>query len=283
MRRRSAAPTAPAPGWSRQKMLALLIGAATVTLVLVAGLALAVNFALQPAGHAASPGDAAPSGQGPISGRAAPRQAADLRDVLAARPMPTVVEDAAQPGPVSTRDPGPPILLPAAMSSGPAQVPTGFPHDPAGAMAQLAAIDQVALQSGALAGARAVIAGWAAPGGPTGSSWSLVRGLADLLDSAGLSGGGSPQLAIVATPLMGLVKGSVGPDFVIPCVDFELDVTLAQTARAAAADCQRMLWSGGRWLIGPGPEPATPPSVWPDTDLPVAVGYRDLRPEPSHG
>ena len=33
-------------------------------------------------------------------------------------------------------------------------------------------------------------------------------------------------------------------------------------------------------MIGPGSEPATPPSVWPDTDTAITVGYRDLRQEP---
>jgi hypothetical protein len=122
-----------------------------------------------------------------------------------------------------------------------------------------------------------VIAGWAASGGPTPQSWSAVKAMAELLDSAGLSGGGSPQLALVVTPLMGLVKGSVGPDFVIPCVDFEFDATITQTVRVADADCQRMQWSEGRWLIGPGPEPAVPPSVWPDTDAAINLGYQDIR------
>ena len=38
--------------------------------------------------------------------------------------------------------------------------------------------------------------------------------------------------------------------------------------------------AGGRWVIGAGSEPATPPSVWPDTDTAIAVGYKDLRTEP---
>jgi hypothetical protein len=90
---------------------------------------------------------------------------------------------------------------------------------------------------------------------------------------------------------MGVIKGSVGPDFVVPCIDFELDVTLQQTARAADADCQRMVWSadpsaaggtGGRWMIGPGSEPANPPSVWPDTTTAIDVGYQDLVRSPIH-
>ena len=77
--------------------------------------------------------------------------------------------------------------------------------------------------------------------------------------------------------MMGLVKGRVGAGFVVPCVDFEVDATLAQTARVAAADCQRMVWVGGRWMVGAGREPAEPPSVWPDTDTAVRAGYRDVR------
>ena len=133
------------------------------------------------------------------------------------------------------------------------------------------------MSSGRLAGVRAVIAGWGLPGGPTTSSWSGVHAMATLLTAAGLSGGGSPQLAIVATPLMGLIKGTVGTDFVLPCIDLELDVALTSTARGAVADCQRMVWQAGRWWIGPGPEPAVAPSVWPDSDLALQVGYRDLR------
>jgi hypothetical protein len=208
---------------------------------------------------------------------AGPRATAGAQDALAARPMPAVLQSASHPGPVSDRDPGPPIVLPPATVAGPAGVPTGFPHTPEGAMAQLAAIDQTALQSGSLSGARAVIAAWALPGGPTTTGWSGVRAMSTLLNATGLSGGGSPQLAVVLTPLMGQIKGSVGPDFVVPCVDFELDVTLQQTARGATADCQRMIWHLDRWMIGPGDEPATPPSVWPDTDLAISVGYRDLR------
>ena len=144
-------------------------------------------------------------------------------------------------------------------------------------MAQLAAIDQAALQSGSLTGARDVIAAWAMPGGPTTTSWSGVRAMSTLLSAAGLSGGGSQQLAVVLTPRLGQLKGSVGPDFVVPCINFELDVTLVQTARGATADCQRMVWHRDRWMIGPGDEPAQPPSVWPGTDLAIDVGYRELR------
>jgi hypothetical protein len=268
------------PEWSRQKMLALLIGVGVLAMVLVIGLVLAVGYAFSPsAGHAAGHPSTTDSGTGRGTGAGALGAVPDPRDAVAERAMPSVGEDASHPGPVSTANPGAAIRLPAATTTGPAQVPTGFPHTAAGAMAQLAAIDQVALQSGSLSGARAVIHGWAMPSGPTASSWSVVQGLATLFSQAGLSGGGSSQLAIVLTPLMGQIKGSVGADFVVPCIDFELDVTLVQTARGATADCQRMVWNGSRWVIGAGSEPATPPSVWPDTDTAIRVGYKDLRQE----
>jgi hypothetical protein len=270
------------PQWSRQKMLALLVAAALTVATLFTGLVLAVAHAVGPIGDIADASDVgasvgtAASSASTIVGTGR-RSTADAQDALAARSMPAVPESASRPAPVSDRDPGPPIMLPPATDTGPGGVPTGFPHTPEGAMAELAAIDQTALQSDSLSGARAVILAWALPGGPTSTSWSGVRAMTTLLNATGLSGGGSPQLAVVLTPLMGQIKGSVGPDFVVPCVDFELDVTLQRTARGATADCQRMIWHLDRWMIGPGDEPAQPPSVWPDTDLALSVGYRDLR------
>lgn len=282
----------PAPQWSRQKMLALLIGVGVGCIVLLAGLVLAVVYAIHPVrsdGHHSATGGSNQTGGGGAAGSGGSRAAADPRDVLANQAMPAVSGDAAQPGPVSAADPPSTIVVPAATAQGPAQVPTGFPHTPQGALGQLAAIDQVALESGTLTGARSVITSWAMPGGPTPSTWSLVQALVTLFNTSGVSSGGSSQLALVLTPVMGEIKGSVGPDFVVPCIDFELDVTLQQTARAADADCQRMVWNpdpstpggaGGRWMIGPGSEPANPPSVWPDTGTAVDVGYHDLPQEP---
>lgn len=259
-------------------MLALLALAALTVAVLVTGLVLAAVQALSPTRPGTVSGAAADATSSvSTDASTGPASTADARDLLAAEPMPTVPESASRPGPVSTTDPGPPILLPPATEVGPAGVPTGFPHTPEGAMAQLAAIDQTALQSGSMSGVRDVIAAWAMPGGPTTTNWSGVRAMSTLLDAAGLSGGGSSQLVAVLTPAMGMIKGSVGPDFAVPCVDFVLDVTLEQTVRGAVADCQRMEWHSGRWMIGPGEEPATPPSVWPGTDLAISVGYRELR------
>lgn len=278
MRRRR--DTATPAEWSRGKLLALLAAAAGTAALLLLGLMLAVWHAASPAHPAAagSPVGAVPHAAASAATAAGTPEAVEAaRDAVANRPMPTVDASAARPGPVSTRDPGAPIVLPKPTRTGAAGVPTGFPPTPAGALAQLAAIDVTAMSSASLPVAREVIRAWALPGGPTPTSWSGVHALAAFLDAAHLSGGGSPQLALVVTPLMGVVKGTAGAEFVVPCVDFEFDATLAQTARVAAADCQRMVWTGHTWMIGPGPEPADAPSVWPDTDLALRVGYRDLR------
>jgi hypothetical protein len=253
----------------------------TAAALLVFGLGLAVYYTLHPTRHgsAAHPNPSStrtlPTGSGTATTTAL-AGATGREDALAAKAMPSVDLGAATPGTVSVRDPGA-IAVPQPVRTGPAGVSTGFPHTGAGALAQLAAIDQTALQSGTLAGPRQVIGAWVAPHGPTPVSWSVVKAMAEFLDAAGLPGGGDPQLSLVVTPLMGLIKGSVGADFVVPCVDFEVDATLAQTQRVAVADCQRMIWQADRWVIGPGAEPATPPSVWPDTDTAIDVGYKDLR------
>jgi len=289
--RRRDKPPRPAPQWTREKMLALLVAGGLTGLILLFGLGLAVAYTLQPNHPAAAHGGAGSttstitSGEGHQPGRPSGRgqSTQDAQDALAARPMPQVDDSASHPSPVTATSPGALIAVPPATRVGPDGVPTGYPHTVEGALAQLAAIDQVAMQSGSVGTARDLIDHWAIPGGPTGSTWSGVQVLQSLLTDAASSSTG--QLAIVLTPLMGEVKGTVGPDFVIPCVDFELDVTVAQTARGAVADCQRMVWqpdanagpAGGRWMVGPGAEPATPPSVWPDTDVAISVGYRDLR------
>ena len=276
-RRRGARPRTDRPvAWTRDKLLALLAAGVVVCVLLGAGLVLAVVNALRP-GSGTPPAAATAVGQAAVaSPPAAANGPVDERDALADRPMPVVPSSAARPSAMSLQDPGTPIVLPPSMRIGPAGVPTGFPRTPEGALAQLAALDAAALSSGSLSGARAVIAGWALPGGPTTSTWSGVRAVAALLQGAGVADG-SRSLAIVASPLMGLVKGSVGADFVVPCVDFELTVTVTTTVRGAVADCQRMVWTGQRWMIGPGPEPVDPPSVWPGTELAAQVGYRDLR------
>jgi hypothetical protein len=271
-------PRAQAPVWGRVRLLLVLAGLLAVAMLLVSGLVLAGYYALRPhdsdqQASASITGSPSATNQ---PDRAGLSEEQARRDTVAAQPMRSVPVSAALPAPLSIRTPGV-LVIPQPTRTGPAGVPTGFPHTPEGAVAQLAAIDKAAMQPARLDAARTVIAAWAAPGGPTPESWSGVKAMADFLTAAGLSGGGSPELALVVTPLMGLIKGTVGPDFVVACVDMEFDATLTQTLRVAVADCQRMVWDGERWIVGPGTEPALAPSVWPDTDTAIDVGYRDLR------
>lgn len=256
-------------------------GLAVVAVVAVALMVTGVVLAVAPHHHGAAAPAAAPAaaGPGPASSTATPSPTAVVddrgaRDAVASRPMPSYPLASATPQPVTTRDPGEPIALPSCGVIGPAGVPTGCPHTREGAMAQLAAIDQTALQSGTLAGARAVIAAWALPGGPTTTSWSVIAAMASIINDVQLTAGA--RLPLTVTPMMGLFKGQVGDDYVVPCVDFEFALVLGRAARVAAADCQRMVWTGGRWLIGAGSEPAGSPNAWPDTDAAIAAGYRDL-------
>ena len=267
----------PPPGsWSHDKQIALLIGAALAGLLLLLGLGLAGCYSIHPASAAAKPHSDTPREQSTAGQRVADDPNLARRDDLAARPMRPGSPADAQPAVLSTRDPGS-IVLPPSTTTGPVGVRSGFEHTPAGALAQLAALDKAALDSASLGGARAVIDDWAAPGGPTAATWSGVKTMADFLSASGLSAGKAPNLALTATPIMGLVKAADGPDWVVACVDFEVDATLARTARVALADCQRMLWQGKRWVIGPGPEPAPPPSIWPGTDAGIDAGYKELR------
>ena len=122
-----------------------------------------------------------------------------------------------------------------------------------------------------------MITAWADPGGPSARSWSGVAAMASLLGSAGLPGSGSPDLRIGVRAAMGLIKGRIGDDFVVPCVDLGIDIAYAgATTTTVSVDCQRMLWQDGRWVIGPGPEPAPAPQAWPDTDAAINAGFRDL-------
>ena len=111
---------------------------------------------------------------------------------------------------------------------------------------------------------------------------AVVQGVADLLGSAGLSADAQNGITISVEPKMGFIKGSVGSDFVVPCVDYIITATLpgGQPQQVAAADCQRMVWqndsNGGRWVIGPGKEPAQAASVWPGSQASVDAGYQWL-------
>ena len=192
----------------------------------------------------------------------------------------TVPVEAAQPGPLSKAEVGS-IAVPQPTSLGEAQVGTGFPGTPEGALGQLVAIDQRALESSSVVVAQDVIAAWAAPGGPTATTWSGVAAVQALLESAGLPANGWSELRIQLDPAMGLIQ-SPGASTTTTCVDFIVIVAVGnrQPNRIAVADCQHMTWHDERWMIAPGDEAPPMPSLWPGTQASYDVGYEWLEIQP---
>ena len=247
--------------WSRTKLQLLMGTAAVVVLAMMAGGVWFVASMLT--------GNSSSDGAGSDPGQSAQNQLAD-------KELPAAPLEAAQPGSLSSGETGT-LEIPAPMEVGEVGVATGFPHTPEGALAQLAAIDTTALTSASVRVAQDVISQWAAPGGPTTESWSGVQAVAALLESAGLPSDAQNTITIGAEPKMGFIKGTVGDDFVIPCIDFIITATTTagQPQQVAAADCQRMVWHG-RWVIGPGEEPAPAPSLWPGSQASFDAGYQWL-------
>jgi len=252
----------PDTEWTRMRLQALLGVVVVVVLALVAGGAWSVVSML--------------TGSSPNNG-AGSSSATSSQDQLADKQLPDAPLEAAQPGSLSSGETGT-LEMPAPVEVGEVGVATGYPHTPEGALAQLAAINTTALSSASVRVAQDVITHWAAPGGPTAESWSGVQGLAALLESAGMSSDAQNTITIGVEPKMGFIKGTVGDDFVIPCIDFIITVTTTagQPQQVAAADCQRMVWQDGRWVIGEGDEPAPAPSLWPGSQASFDAGYQWL-------
>ncbi|KRA39359.1 MULTISPECIES: hypothetical protein [unclassified Nocardioides] len=189
------------------------------------------------------------------------------------------VEDA-QPGPLADGWTGT-IAVPQPASVGEAQVGTGFPRSPEGALAQLIAIDRRAIESTSVVTAQDVIDVWAATGGPTAESWSGVAAVKALLESAGLPANGSSEFAVQLEPSMGLIQASDDGSATV-CVDFILTVVVGEGApdRIAAADCQHMAWTDDRWVIASGDEATPTPSLWPGTQASYDAGYQWLEVAP---
>lgn len=244
--------------WNRRRLQVLLGIAALVVTAVVAGLVWSVVELL----GAGAVGD----GQSAESGS----------DEGEPGVLPTPEIDDARPGPLSKGSTGT-IKLPQPSTLGEAQVGTGFPASPEGALAQLIAIDRRAIESASVVAAQDVIAVWAAPGGPTPESWSGVAAVQALLEAAGLPADGSGDLAIQLDPAMGLIQDA-GAGTATVCVDFVLTATVAghQSDRVAAADCQHMARRGERWEIAAGEEAAPTPSLWPGTQAAYDAGYQWL-------
>lgn len=253
-----------AGGWGRGRLLVTLIGVGLAGTGMLGGL-----------GYAAFATLSHPTTTTPTAATTAPTAFAGEagRDAIAAAPM-LVVSPADARGGVPATTPAPTITIPAATRLGPAEVPTGYPHTPEGAVGQLAAIAQTVVQTMTIQTATTVHQTWTAPGAPDPADWELTAAVQAFLASAAGAWAGDPGLQVRATPAAGQVKGTDGTDWVVACVLLDVQATAVTQARTAFGHCERMTWDTDRWVVAPGAAPARAPSTWPGTDLAAAAGWR---------
>ena len=264
---RSASSTEVVP-LSRAQLLAVLAG-----LLLVGGLLLfGLGYSLVSSFSAGTAPDSV------VNNAHQDADPSQRRDRIAAAPMATVAQDAGiTPGVAISLPPA--IRLPAATTVGASGVPSGYPRTPEGAAAQLAAIEVRVLSAMSLQLATEVYRDWAMPGGVGAADWSQTRNVQSFLTHARQSSNVlDPGTLVSVTPVAIQIKGTDGPDWVVACVLLDLRAALKAEARMGYGTCERMQWSGDRWLIGPGAPPAPAPSTWPGSDTSVEAGWQPVAP-----
>lgn len=267
VRRRAAQemPIEVAPPMSRRGLLFLLGSIVLAGCVLLFGL-----------GYSIVQAATASSGAGHAVGKER-SSTASVRDEIAAEPMLAVAADAGQVAQVAVSLP-PATALPAATLTGPAGVPSGYPHTPEGAVAQLAALEAHVLASMSIPTALETYRVWAMPGGIGEADWSQTRNVQSFLTGARQQSNVKDIATLVrVSPVAYQVKGSDGPDWLVACVLLDVHATIRDSARMGYGTCERMQWSTDRWLIAPGAPPATAPSTWPGSDLSVKAGWLPIK------
>lgn len=249
--------------WGKGRLLMVLVALVVAGLIVLTGLGLLVTASLSPRylslTAATAPGSAT---------------SADRRDEMAARPM-LSVSDADSRGGTPVATPGPSIAIPGSTVIGPARVPSGFPHTPAGAIGQLAAIEIAVLAQMSVDGTGEIYRSWAMPGTPALEQWPLMIHVQSFLAAAGLGPVKDPTTLIQLLPVGAQTKATEGPDWTIACVLLQATVTIRTQVRAGFGYCERMQWdpTSQRWLIAPGPSPALAPSTWPETEVAQRAGW----------
>lgn len=259
--------------WGRGRLLAILIGAVLVAVLLLLGLALSVREALLPPDQQDS-GVTTTS----LDHEEPPSPGATRREQLAAKPMLAVEPEAATSGTPSST-PAPVIAVPSPTDTGPGNVATGLPRTPAGAVAQLAAIDTTVLQAMSIPVTHQIYTQWSHPDAPPAGQWAMTRNVQTFLGSAQQPGQSKEAgVTVTARPVAGQVKGTDGENWVVACVLLDVRVVITAQARVAYGHCEAMTWDAGRWVIAPGRAPAPAPSTWPGTDLADEAGWRTWAP-----
>ena len=263
---------ATADQWGRRRLVRTLVVVAMAALLLLGGLVYAVYSAVA----STRTTTAAPAAAAQAAAQLPPGPA--RRDAIAAAAMLAVPPEASRSGTPSARQ-SLTLTLPPAGKVGPADVPTGFPKTPEGAIGQLAAIETTVLQGMSIDRAHQVHAAWSTTNAVPVEAWELTGNIQAFLSSGAGQYADSLHAAVVATPVAAQVKGVDEADWVLACVLLDVKAQISTQARIAYGHCERMQWTdqdGGRWVIGDGPAPARAPSTWPGTDLAGQAGWKTL-------
>ncbi len=194
-------------------------------------------------------------------------------DAIAARPMLQVEQNFLPQGEVNASTPS--MVLPASTKTV-AGVASGFPRTPAGAVAQLAAMDQGAYSNFSPDTARAVYTAYALPGAVSITQWEPTSTIFSFYQANPKDLPSVMQASFL--PVQGLIKGSADDgNFVVACVSGRLSYSYqGDAAQVGVPDCSRMAWHSGQWVLAPGSKPAMPPVLWPRNAQSYQAGFRDL-------
>jgi hypothetical protein len=204
---------------------------------------------------------------------------AAARAALASRAMPTLPLAAAAPQALAPPAAAAPALRLPTAGGYIGDVGAGFPATGEGAVAALAALDEVGLRGGDPAVYSATYSALAAPGAPPASTTRLVGLLSSVRARAGLPATGPvPGLVIGYRVSQAQVKGVLDDGrYAVVCVLGQFDAAyLGMFVSYGVGDCQALTHAGGTWRISPGPGAARAPDAWPGSADARAAGYQEL-------
>jgi len=280
--------TDPNAGIPRSRAVAKLVVAAVVVFVVLFVVAVVAAVALN--GGLGGGATTSPTGAGVPAVGGAPTAApaggtggwdTARQEELAAAAMPVFPVAAAQPHELSLTPGGTPLLIPASTVTTGA-VHTGFARTPAGALAQLKALNEAGMVGMDPATYATAYTAIAAPGAPDPATTTLSRVAAGSRLKGGLPDTGPvPSLTASYQVSAGLIKGSSDDgDFVVPCTLGVLSVvSTTSSVRVGIGDCQAMRWIDGQWRISPTTAPTLAPATWPGTTEAQTAGYVAVIPD----
>ncbi|TDD37789.1 hypothetical protein E1288_39940 [Saccharopolyspora elongata] len=191
------------------------------------------------------------------------------------------VQDAA-PQPL-TESAGDFITIPRPTDSSDQWIPKVRVPTPEGALAQLKALSEVALNGVDPAVVDRAYRELQLPGAPDPGMSVPHSTAADLRLAARMASSGPvPGLTATYEVTHGLVKG-IGDQgrFTVVCVLGELVVDYrGATAKGGLGECQSMRLTDEGWRISPTAPAAPAPSAWPGSAPALRAGYRELRDAP---